>query len=47
MGLAASSLYIAGVRMRESYTQKEIAMAAGVTEVTVRNRCKALKLLDV
>ena len=47
MGLAASSLYIAGVRMRESYTQKEIAMAAGVTEVTVRNRCKALKSLDV
>ena len=47
MGLAASSLYIAGVRMRESYTQKEIAMAASVTEVTVRNRCKTLKSLDV
>ena len=29
--------------MNEKITQKEIAEAAGVTEVTVRNRYKALK----
>ena len=43
MGLAASSLYLAGVIEGEVKTQKEIAEEAGVTEVTVRNRYKGLR----
>ena len=43
MGLAASALYLAGVMEGEVKTQKEIAEAAGVTEVTVRNRYKGLR----
>ena len=43
MGLAAAALYIACKQMGEKKTQKEIADAAGVTEVTVRNRFKTLK----
>lgn len=43
MGLAASALYLAGVMEGETKTQKEIAEAAGVTEVTVRNRYKGLR----
>ena len=43
MGLAASALYLAGVAEGEVKTQKEIAEAAGVTEVTVRNRYKGLR----
>ncbi len=43
MGLAAASLYFAGVLEGEFKTQKEIADAAGVTEVTVRNRYKGLR----
>lgn len=43
MGLAAAALYIACVLEEERKTQKEIADAAGVTEVTVRNRYKGLK----
>jgi transcription initiation factor TFIIB len=45
MGMAASALYISTVRMGEIHSQKEIAQAAGVTEVTLRNRCKDLKKL--
>jgi len=43
MGLAAAALYIATKLNDEKKTQKEIAEAAGVTEVTVRNRYKTLK----
>ena len=43
MGLAAAALYIACLQHNEKKTQKDIADAAGVTEVTVRNRYKALK----
>jgi len=43
MGMAAAALYIACVQHNEKITQKDIAEAAGVTEVTVRNRYKALK----
>ncbi|MBI3841148.1 MAG: transcription initiation factor IIB [Thaumarchaeota archaeon] len=43
MGLAASALYLAGVIEGEVKTQKQIAEAAGVTEVTVRNRYKGLR----
>lgn len=43
MGLAASVLYLACLNTGESRTQTDIAEAAGVTEVTVRNRYKNLK----
>jgi transcription initiation factor TFIIB len=42
MGLAAAALYIACLQNAEKETQKDIAEAAGVTEVTVRNRYKDL-----
>ena len=42
-GLAAAALYIACRQRNEKKTQKDIAGAAGVTEVTVRNRYKSLK----
>ena len=45
MGMAASALYISSVRMGEIHSQREIAEAAGVTGVTLRNRCKDLKKL--
>jgi transcription initiation factor TFIIB len=43
MGLAAAALYIACLLNEESCTQKMIGKAAGVTEVTIRNRYKNLK----
>jgi transcription initiation factor TFIIB len=42
MGMAAAALYIACLQHNEKKTQKDISEAAGVTEVTVRNRYKAL-----
>lgn len=42
MGVAAAAIYIACVLEDERKTQKEIAEASGVTEVTVRNRYKGL-----
>ena len=44
-GLAATALYIACTLEGISTTQKEIAVAAGVTEVTMRNRSKGLREL--
>lgn len=43
MGLAAAALYISCRMNEEDCTQKMIASAAGVTEVTIRNRYKGLK----
>jgi len=43
MGLAAAALYIACMQANEKKTQKDIAEAANITEVTVRNRYKTLK----
>lgn len=40
--LAAAALYIACMKNNTKATQKEIAYAAGVSEVTIRNRCKGL-----
>ncbi len=42
-GLAAATLYLACLQVNEKKTQKDIAKAADVTEVTVRNRYKALQ----
>jgi transcription initiation factor TFIIB len=43
MGLAASILYLSSIKTGEPVSQMSIARAAGVTEVTVRNRFKDLK----
>ena len=43
MGIAAASLYLSCIKTGESITQKNISDASGVTEVTVRNRCKSLR----
>lgn len=43
MGLAAAAIYLACVKFEESKTQRDIAEAANVTEVTIRNRYKGLK----
>ena len=43
MGLAAAALYLSCVMNGENKTQKDVAQAAGVTEVTIRNRYKGLK----
>jgi transcription initiation factor TFIIB len=43
MALAAAALYISSVINGDYVTQKIIAQASGVTEVTIRNRCKGLK----
>ena len=44
MGIAASVLYLAGQVTGELKTQAEIAKAAGVTEITVRNRSRELRV---
>ena len=43
MGLAAAGLYLACVKNGVSITQRDLAEAAGVTEVTIRNRYKTLR----
>jgi transcription initiation factor TFIIB len=44
MGLAATALYLSCVKNGVSITQRDLAEASGVTEVTIRNRYKGLKL---
>lgn len=44
MGLAAAALYVACTLESEDKTQRDVAEAAGVTEVTIRNRYKDLRL---
>ena len=43
MGIAAAALYIACISNGESKSQKDISLASGVTEVTIRNRCAGLR----
>lgn len=43
MGIAATVLYIACLQGGETKTQKELSIAADVTEVTIRNRYSELK----
>ncbi len=43
MGFAASALYVACTLENDGKTQRDIAEAAGVTEVTIRNRYKGLR----
>ena len=44
MGLAAAALYLSCVKNGEDRTQRDIAEASNVTEVTIRNRYKGLRL---
>ncbi len=43
MGIAAAALYLACISIGETKSQKEISIASGVTEVTIRNRCAGLR----
>ena len=43
MALAATALYLSCEMSGENITQKVIAQAAGITEVTIRNRYKGLR----
>ena len=43
MGLAATVLYVSCLKNGEDKTQNQMAQAAGVTEVTIRNRLKDLR----
>ena len=47
-GIAAASVYLASILEKEQRTQKQVSEAAGVTEVTIRNRykeiCQALNI---
>jgi transcription initiation factor TFIIB len=43
MGLAATILYLSCLKTGKNKTQIDISHAAGVTEVTLRNRFKDLK----
>jgi transcription initiation factor TFIIB len=48
LGMAAAATYLASVIIADRRTQREVAEAAGVTEVTIRNRYKELiNLLEV
>jgi len=44
MGLAAAALYLSCITNGENKSQRKLAEAANVTEVTIRNRVKNLKL---
>ena len=44
MSLAAAALYLSCVKNFEYKTQCDIAEAANVTTITIRNRCKSLRL---
>ncbi|AFS81363.1 transcription factor TFIIB cyclin-related protein [Candidatus Nitrosopumilus koreensis AR1] len=44
MGIAAAALYLACVKNNEYVTQRDVAEASNVTEVTIRNRYKGLRL---
>ncbi len=41
-GIAAAYLYIASILLGQSVLQRDVSDIAGVTEVTIRNRCKEI-----
>jgi len=43
MGLAAAALYLSCAKNGENKSQRDLAEAANITEVTIRNRCKGLR----
>jgi transcription initiation factor TFIIB len=46
MSLAATVLYISSIKVGVNITQLDIASAAGITEVTIRNRIHELKKIQ-
>lgn len=41
-GIAAAYLYVASILLGQSVLQRDVSSIAGVTEVTIRNRCKEI-----
>jgi len=41
-GIAAAYLYISSILLGQSVLQRDISSTAGITEVTIRNRCKEI-----
>ncbi len=41
-GIAAASLYVSSVLLGQNVLQRDVSSIAGVTEVTIRNRCKEI-----
>lgn len=41
-GIAAAYLYISSILMGQSILQRDVSSVSGVTEVTIRNRCKEI-----
>jgi len=41
-GIASAYLYVASVLLGQSVLQRDVSNIAGVTEVTIRNRCKEI-----
>ena len=41
-GIAAAYLYIASILLGQSVLQRDMSSVSGVTEVTIRNRCKEI-----
>jgi len=41
-GLAAAYLYISSILLGQSILQRDVSSIAGITEVTIRNRCKEI-----
>jgi transcription initiation factor TFIIB len=46
MSLAATVLYISSIKVDVNITQLDITSAAGITEVTIRNRIHELKKIQ-
>lgn len=42
-GIAATAIYLATIKMNEKFSQKGVAEAANITEVTIRNRSNDIK----
>lgn len=42
-GLVAAAIYLASIHIGKPITQRDIGLAANVTEATIRHRCKELK----
>jgi len=41
-GIAAAYLYVASILLGQSVLQRDMSSVSGVTEVTIRNRCKEI-----
>jgi Transcription initiation factor TFIIIB, Brf1 subunit/Transcription initiation factor TFIIB len=41
-GIAAAYLYVSSVLLGQNVLQRDVSSIAGVTEVTIRNRCKEI-----